>query len=454
MDELGDVGASLPLYVLFPTLLLTAALLIRLLWRTPSAAARFACFAIWMRCALSAWHDFSFSASPIGMSYNALASIAISVAGLFVLRWRKLSDVALLPFYPLLACFIVSGVHSNQISSMNVALSKFTYLIVLILAVKDALDDIGPERLFKLLLWTFALPLILQLQSLALGVAKAGEADGSASYIGGYYHESAFSVALSAAILCICMLKRVSTRAKIALVVYGFVAIVLANYRTAVLSIMPLVGITLVAEITRRFVPRQRPIVLGAMMIVMAAVVMVGAFRESERFADLTTVAKEGTNIIQRPEVMSPADRNVLSGRTFIWSNYYYGWYDAKPTTQLIGFGPAAWLKVFTHYAHNTIISFLYELGVLGVAALLLLWGWMLGLAVRATSGPRAQLVAGHLSFFILNMATMPMWMIEGMIFYGVLCGYTVYWFALSRREGGGGVWDSHSAGSRIGAIA
>ena len=31
------------------------------------------------------------------------------------------------------------------------------------------------------------------------------------------------------------------------------------------------------------------------------------------------------------------------------------------------------------------------------------------------------------ISFFLLNMATMPHWMIEGNILYGVICGYTLY---------------------------
>ncbi|WP_170842004.1 O-antigen ligase family protein [Sphingomonas gellani] len=437
MDQIGAIGAALPAYVLLPTLLLSAALLTALLARVRSVSASFACFAIWTRCALSALHDFTFSASPIGMSYTALGSVMISIIGLFVLRWRRLSDIVLLPFYPLIACYLISGIHSAQVGPMNVALSKFLYLIVLALAIKDALDDIGPERLFRLLLWAFALPLLLQILSIALGVVKAGEADGSVSYIGGFHHEAAFSVVLASAVLCICMMQRVGTIAKIALIFYGLAAIILANYRTAMIAILPLVGVVLVTEVTRRFVPRQRGIVLGVMGLALGAALLAGGYMESERFADLGTVAQEGTGIIKRPEMISDDDRRILSGRGAIWSNYIYGWYDAKPLNKLIGFGPDAWTKVFPLYAHNTVVSFLYELGLTGVAALLFLWGWMLGLALLVRGGPRLQLVAGHFSFFVLNMATMPMWMIEGMIFYGILCGYTVYWFMRSRRGAG-----------------
>ena len=38
----------------------------------------------------------------------------------------------------------------------------------------------------------------------------------------------------------------------------------------------------------------------------------------------------------------------------------------------------------------------------------------------------RGQLVCVHIGFILLNMATMPFWQVEGIIFYGLLCGYTV----------------------------
>jgi hypothetical protein len=44
----------------------------------------------------------------------------------------------------------------------------------------------------------------------------------------------------------------------------------------------------------------------------------------------------------------------------------------------------------------------------------------------------RGQLVCTHVGFILLNMATMPFWMIEGLIFYGLLCGYTL---AITSRE-------------------
>jgi hypothetical protein len=63
---------------------------------------------------------------------------------------------------------------------------------------------------------------------------------------------------------------------------------------------------------------------------------------------------------------------------------------------------------------------------VLGVAALLWLWFSMFRLALKTDPGERTILISAHASFFLLNMATMPHWQIEGNIFYGLLCGYTI----------------------------
>jgi len=51
----------------------------------------------------------------------------------------------------------------------------------------------------------------------------------------------------------------------------------------------------------------------------------------------------------------------------------------------------------------------------------------MLRQAFRAGPERKIILVAAHLSFIVMNMATMPHWLIEGNVLYGILCGYTLY---------------------------
>jgi len=60
------------------------------------------------------------------------------------------------------------------------------------------------------------------------------------------------------------------------------------------------------------------------------------------------------------------------------------------------------------------------------VAAMLALWTVMFTAAIAAR-GERFKLLAAHFAFFLLNMATMPFWQVEGLAMYGLLCGYTIY---------------------------
>src|SRR3546814_8832044 len=51
----------------------------------------------------------------------------------------------------------------------------------------------------------------------------------------------------------------------------------------------------------------------------------------------------------------------------------------------------------------------------------------ILFVAAASARGDRFQLIAAHFAFFLLNMATMPFWQVEGLALYGLLCGYTIH---------------------------
>src|SRR3546814_3481441 len=73
---------------------------------------------------------------------------------------------------------------------------KDIYFCTLLIATYEALKDNPPGELFRRLTVAFAPLLVFQILSVATGLVKASELDGSRSYIGGYNHEAPFSVAL------------------------------------------------------------------------------------------------------------------------------------------------------------------------------------------------------------------------------------------------------------------
>lgn len=429
MDSTAALARSLPLFVSLPVIALVTALVLVAVRRVRSVAALFVVFAVWLRIVLAALHDFTFDPSPFGLSWNALGSVGAAGLGLFAVRRRRLFDPAVVPFYLLVPALVASGLVNGEWAPLATAMTKYAYLVVLILAVVDAAEDLGADRLLRLALSPFALVLLLQALSLALGVAKPGESDGAASYIGGFYHEAAFSVTLAAGVLALSLLRRVPLSARLFLIAVGLAGILIGNYRTAILAVLPLVGVVVMAGVPQRVVAAQRGLVMAGMAILVGAAGLGVAVTAGDRFADIGKIVRGEAVLIQRPEYFAEVETDVMSGRPLIWSQYYYGWADADAVRRTVGFGPETWTKHFELYAHNSLFNALYETGLAGTVALLFLWAWMVGLALLARGGPRLELLAAHLAFLLLNMATMPMWMIEGMIFYGLLCGVTVHYF-------------------------
>ena len=305
-------------------------------------------------------------------------------------------------------------------------ITRFATFVLIAVALWQALETSGSSVLRRLLL-VFIQPLTYQVASIALGVPKSGELDGSLSYIGGYYHEELFS--LIAATRC-------------------------SSSRSSPAGSESVMRFAICTRRARLDLPRQLPnddaghpadrddrAVHGASQSVRAkpAIARAGADRrfrvsrcsaserrsQADRFSDLSAIS-HGTSLIKPPETFTWEERKELSSRPYIWSNYIYAYADAPPVQKLIGFGPDAWEGKMPNYAHNTLISFLYEMGVAGVAAILLLWGTMFWLAWSTDERSRNLLLGGHLSFLVLNLATMAHWQVEGNILYGLLSGYTI----------------------------
>lgn len=417
-------GPSLPNWFLLPATGVFAALTLYWIVRTRGRAARFLLFAFWLRYTLSSLHEFSYQEAIPGIKWVALGSIAIVGTGMLLLEKRRFIAK---PFYPVgLLCgvMVVSAVLNQSMMTALEPIVRFLIFVLIAVALWQALETGGSSVLRRLLL-VFIQPLTYQVASVLLGVAKSGELDGSTSYIGGYYHEELFSLIAATCFLVAVLANRIPKFSRLAICVASLAAIMLANYRTTMLAIIPLALVALFTGVPRAFEPGQRA--LARLMIVLAAIGLGagGIALQQDRFSDLGALS-EGSALIKPPETFSSEERRTLSSRPYIWSTYIYAYADAPRLQKLIGFGPDSWDGRMRNYAHNTLISFLYELGVAGVAAILLLWTSMFRLALRADKRSRSLLIGAHLSFLVLNLATMPHWQVEGNFLYGLLCGFTI----------------------------
>src|SRR6185295_8118598 len=97
----------------------------------------------------------------------------------------------------------------------------------------------------------------------------------------------------------------------------------------------------------------------------------------------------------KEPQYYTPDERKLMSGRPYIWAAYIDGYLDGGAKTLLVGYGPSAWVGKFAIYAHNTLVSTLYEYGILGVLAIVSVWVSMFVAALRV-DGPRGKLLTAH----------------------------------------------------------
>ena len=429
-------GPAFGLGILVPVTLLLLVPLVIAARRVGGMAGAFVVVALWLRTTAGAYHLYMFQPLAGGLSGNALLSVAVTGFGLlFVVRPANLALKWLLPVYMLILLALFSaGLNGDLVGGVNVAV-KYAYMIVILLATFQALRR-DPEGHFLTWAMVSFLPLLVfQALSLALNMPKGAEDGDGLVWIGGYNHEAAFSVALLTGFMVGGFARSAPRAVRIAFLSVTLIAILLAGYRTTILALAPLAlaiflgGLTMSVRRDQRGAMAVTATVAGVLLFSVAALF----YRES--FADLAAFLADPAALIKPPRDFDLLERQVMSGRPLIWSSYIYAWADGTPLQHLFGLGPESWEGVFKVYPHNTLVATLYELGWFGVAAMIALWTVMFAAAASAR-GDRFLLIAAHFAFFLLNMATMPFWQVEGLALYGLLCGYTIHAARAAARRG------------------
>ena len=420
--------------LLLPVTLLLLVPLVVAARRAGSLAGAFVVVALWLRYTAGAYHLYMFQPIAGGLSGNALLSIAVTGFGLlFVVRPANLALKWLLPVYALVALALFSaGLNGDFAGGINVAV-KYAYMVVVIIAVFQALRRDPEARFLSWAMVSFLPLLVFQALSLALNLPKGAEDGDGLVWIGGYNHEAAFSVALLTGFLVGCFARSAPRAVRIAFLTAILLGILLAGYRTTILALAPLALAVFLSGLTMGVRRDQRGPMAATAAVAGMLLIAVAALLYSEKFADLAAFLSDPAGLIKPPRDFDLLERQVMSGRPLIWSSYIYAWAEGTPLQHLFGLGPESWEGVFKVYPHNTLVATLYELGWFGLAAMILLWATMISAAASAR-GERFMLLSAHFAFFLLNMATMPFWQVEGLAFYGLLCGYTIFARSAARR--------------------
>lgn len=382
----------------------------------------FAICAIWLRFFLSAFHTITYPSLVAGFSINALGSIGVAGLGLILLPTAVFTLRKLLPFYFFFAAITVSGLINMEISGTLNVLVKWCYFLVVASATFLSIRVQGQNETFKKLLVAFAMPLTLQFLSVMLGHTKATESDGSTSYIGGYNHEAAFSMIIVSFIFLVGLVERGTLKLRTLLFSLSVVLLVLVNYRTSVLAILPITAVFFYTLIETRLKPSQKVPVMTIVVMVLIFSFMVLSFTMRERFSDVAILISNLDIVLKAPIYFSETEKDIMSARVYIWSQYIDAYRSGGLINQLFGYGAESWNRVFPKYAHNTFVSYLYEFGLIGIITFVMVLGATLFTAMKIASASLSKTVSfSILGFITMNLATMPLWNIEGLIFFSIV---------------------------------
>lgn len=420
-------GPSFGLGILLPVTALLLVSLVIAARRAGSVAGAFVVMALWLRTTAGAYHLYMFKPLAGGLSGNALLSIGVIAFGLlFVVRPANLAIKWLVPVYALVGLALVSAALNGDAAGGINAAVKYAYMIVIMIAVFQALRSDPDARFLSWAMVAFLPLLVFQALSLALNLPKGSEDGDGLVWIGGYNHEAAFSVAMMTGFLVGCFARSAPRTVRVAFLLATLAGILLAGYRTTILAFAPLALAAFLSGMTMSVRRDQRAPMAVTAIVAAVLLVSVAALLYSEKFADLAAFLSDPAGLTKPPRDFDLLERQVMSGRPLIWSSYIYAWAEGTPLQHLFGLGPESWEGVFKVYPHNTLVATLYELGWFGIAAMIALWAVMFAAAASA-HGERFKLLAAHFAFLLLNMATMPFWQVEGLALYGLLCGYTIY---------------------------
>jgi len=418
-------GTALPAYAQGAGLILLIFILFYSLAKCKEPSSRFLLIVIWSRFVLSAFHNVTFVKILPGLSINSLSSVIVVAVGLIMIKRSSIYNLSTFFMAPYLLFLIASATINGQILSSLDDVIKILYLIIIISHLYKITIREDYVKFSNYVIYSFSPLIIYQALSVILGIRKASEADGSVSYIGGYNHEAAFSVGILGMIVAVALGQGINPLKRIGVLFLGIVGITIANYRTTILASSPLILYVVGSAVLSVLPMRLRGLLLVSGGI-SALFLMFTIISNSERLADIPAAIELVQSGISSPATITTMQKKLLSGRLYLWSEYIYQWKISSSIHQLFGFGPGSWSKQFAIYAHNTFVNALYEGGIFGLISLLGFFILSFFLALRASYKNRVRLLLAQLSFFILNLATMPMWQVEGLIAFAFIIGWTV----------------------------
>jgi O-Antigen ligase len=332
-----------------------------------------------------------------------------------------------LPIYGLISIIVLSGLINGLYFDMIEFAMRYIYMVALALLLFRAIRLYGVDPILRGILCALSPIVVLQYAAIPLGIVKIGKEDASLSYIATYFHEGPYSQLALGFLIVVSLIRWRNPGHGVLLAGVGLASLLLANYRTTILGALPVLAVG-VAVAGRRLATASALSILAPLGLVLG--VGLAVFHEAilpTRFSDIGQIGNVTALAFEAPVVFTREDREFFNYRVFLWSNYIHSYLDADIYKKLVGFGPASWqytgfFKIM--YAHNTFLSWLYQFGVIGLAAMFGTLAYNLRLAASSYDrGFSLRLVACLIGYYLISLAAEPLYAMEGVLMHAILFG-------------------------------
>lgn len=405
-----------------------------------SQTLKFIFWLVFLRLVFSSFHEVTYAQVFGSFRIITIYSIFLVCASAIFMYLKNISIIRINGFncikLMMFLMFLSSVINSNEIQSIA-SIIKWMFLLQLSIMLIESIKYDGIAKVFKVISIAYLYPVILVLLSIILGVSKATEADGSISYVGGYYHEGLISIIiLSAMSIFVLMAAEQDKRFKqlYLIIFFGFL-LVMINYRTTFLASLFVGAFVLFVMYKNEQILNKSIIVLFIFMITLG-ITMLGPSYLFERFQEIPDAISQYSRFLNLPEYYSKEEKQFFSGRIYTWSAYISDALGGTDIQLFFGQGMDAWKERFRSYAHNSFVSFFYELGIigLGIFSILIITVYRRILQIRK-SNISLSLCGVYTAFLVLNLGTMPLWQPEGMILFALIIATTEYYVHREKNE-------------------
>lgn len=400
-----------------------------------SQVTKFVFWLVFIRFTAASLHSITYVsiAGPISLiSLISMISVVASAVYLLKLNCRVFFNRHFMLIKLIIVLMLISALINNHILASVASVVKWLFLLQLIWLIHYCFKYDGVKDTLRILGLAYSYPVVMLLFSVLLGVKKATELDGSLSYLGGFYHESVFSNMIYGALLIyvihFVISQNYSMTKLLPSLFFIFFLTLLVNYRTTVIA-SAVVVIAVIYSIYNKQSIQLKALSLVSVVIATLLASFVDLTSTIERFEEIPQAVSRISTFISLPEYYSMEDKKFFSGRIYLWSQYISEAMEGSVVRQWFGLGMDSWKSVFRLYAHNTIVSFYYELGLIGVFLISALFiNYIMYITRISDKGVKWLMLGIYLSFLVLNFGTMPLWQIEGIIIYALVIATITYY--------------------------